>query len=69
MDVKVKMPGMIISYEVQTGDVVKKGDTLAFMEAMKMKHCIVAPADGRVFAITAPLKTRISAGTIIMNIE
>lgn len=69
MDIKVKMPGIIMSYEVQTGDVVKKGDTLAFMEAMKMKHRIVSPADGYVSALTAPLKTRISAGTVIIKMQ
>ena len=42
------MPGKVVSFAVQAGDVVKKGQALAVMEAMKMEHTIAAPADGTV---------------------
>ncbi|MBA4263392.1 MAG: 3-methylcrotonyl-CoA carboxylase, partial [Comamonadaceae bacterium] len=42
------MPGKVVSFSVQAGDVVKKGQPLAVMEAMKMEHTIAAPADGTV---------------------
>jgi 3-methylcrotonyl-CoA carboxylase alpha subunit len=42
------MPGKIISFLVQAGDKVAKGQALAVMEAMKMEHTIAAPADGEV---------------------
>src|SRR5690606_11805826 len=32
------MPGKIIAVSVQAGDLVKSGDTLLVMEAMKMEH-------------------------------
>ena len=40
------MPGKVVSFAVQAGDVVKKGQTLAVMDAMKMEHTIAAPIDG-----------------------
>ncbi|MDD5030724.1 MAG: acetyl/propionyl/methylcrotonyl-CoA carboxylase subunit alpha [Rhodoferax sp.] len=40
------MPGKVVSFAVQAGDVVTKGQALAVMEAMKMEHTIAAPADG-----------------------
>ncbi|WP_347484411.1 acetyl/propionyl/methylcrotonyl-CoA carboxylase subunit alpha [Vandammella animalimorsus] len=40
------MPGKVVSFAVQPGDKVKKGQPLAVMEAMKMEHTIVAPRDG-----------------------
>ncbi len=40
------MPGKMVSFSVKAGDLVKKGQTLAVMEAMKMEHTIAAPADG-----------------------
>ena len=40
------MPGKLLSFSVQVGDGVTKGQTLAVLEAMKMEHSIVAPADG-----------------------
>ena len=42
------MPGKVLSFAVKNGDVVKKGQALAVMEAMKMEHTIAAPADGTV---------------------
>jgi 3-methylcrotonyl-CoA carboxylase alpha subunit len=42
------MPGKVVSFSVKAGDVVKKGQPLAVMEAMKMEHTIAAPADGMV---------------------
>jgi len=40
------MPGKVVSFAVQAGDAVKKGQPLAVLDAMKMEHTIAAPADG-----------------------
>jgi len=40
------MPGKVVSFSVQAGDTVKKGQPLAVMDAMKMEHTIAAPMDG-----------------------
>ena len=45
------MPGSVVSFAVKAGDVVKKGQPLAVIEAMKMEHTIVAPADGLVLEL------------------
>lgn len=45
---KAPMHGSVVDLLVGVGDMVKKGDTLVIMEAMKMEHTIVAPADGAV---------------------
>ena len=42
------MPGKVVSFAVKAGDVVKRGQALAVMDAMKMEHTIAAPADGTV---------------------
>ncbi|WP_426114025.1 acetyl/propionyl/methylcrotonyl-CoA carboxylase subunit alpha [Massilia sp. PWRC2] len=42
------MPGKVVAVLAQAGQVVKKGDALVIMEAMKMEHTIAAPADGTV---------------------
>ena len=42
------MPGKLLSFAVKAGDTVRQGQALAVMEAMKMEHQIVAPADGSV---------------------
>ena len=40
------MPGKVVSFAVKVGDVVKIGQALAVLDAMKMEHTIAAPADG-----------------------
>ena len=40
------MPGRILAVMVGAGDAVKRGAPLVVMEAMKMEHTVVAPADG-----------------------
>ena len=40
------MPGRVSVVNVSAGDRVRRGDTLLILEAMKMEHSIVAPADG-----------------------
>ena len=45
------MPGKISVVSVTVGARVKRGDTLMLIEAMKMEHAILAPADGVVAAI------------------
>ncbi|MBN2491260.1 MAG: pyruvate carboxylase subunit B [Planctomycetes bacterium] len=44
--VTVPMPGTVIRFNVEVGDTVREGDTVALLEAMKMENAIVAPADG-----------------------
>ncbi|MGD9551060.1 MAG: biotin/lipoyl-containing protein, partial [Burkholderiaceae bacterium] len=40
------MPGKVVSFAVQPGERVRKGQPLAVLEAMKMEHTIAAPTDG-----------------------
>jgi 3-methylcrotonyl-CoA carboxylase alpha subunit len=42
------MPGKLLSFAVKAGDVVRQGQALAVMDAMKMEHTISAPANGTV---------------------
>ncbi len=43
-----QMPGLVRAVTVAEGDQVKKGQTLAVIEAMKMENKLVAPFDGLV---------------------
>jgi len=46
--VKAPMPGLLLKVLVKPGDVVKAGQTVLVMEAMKMQNSICAPTDGTV---------------------
>ncbi len=42
------MPGRVTRLLIEPGSLVRRGQPLLTIEAMKMEHTILAPADGRV---------------------
>jgi biotin carboxyl carrier protein len=51
INVVAPMPGKVLDIVAKVGDVVKHGDTLCNLEAMKMKSPIRSTADGKVVQI------------------
>jgi len=51
VEIKAPMPGLVVRLPVQKGDAIKKGQSLAVIEAMKMENDIKSPADGVVSTI------------------
>ena len=62
------MPGKVLSFAVKAGDVIKKGQALAVMEAMKMEHTIAAPADGTVAELLYAPGDQVSEGAELLRI-
>ena len=62
------MPGKILSFSVKAGDLVKKGQPLAVMEAMKMEHTIAAPADGVVEELLYAPGDQVTEGSELLKI-
>jgi len=58
-DIKAPMPGRVISLGVEAGSLVKEGDTLLVLEAMKMENIIKSPREGLIESI------EIDAGQIV----
>jgi biotin carboxyl carrier protein len=50
-DIKAPMPGLVLKVLVKDGDIIKKGDNLLVLEAMKMENSIKAPADATIKAV------------------
>ena len=69
MDVKAKMPSVVISVAVSVGDEVSKGDALGEVEAMKMKNKILSPVDGKVTAIKIAEGDRVKPGGVMFTVE
>ena len=61
--------GMVREVSVAVGDVVRAGDRVAVIEAMKMETELVARAGGRVGAVLAVTGGQIGAGDIVVRIE
>ncbi|TCC40386.1 acetyl/propionyl/methylcrotonyl-CoA carboxylase subunit alpha [Kribbella speibonae] len=59
------MPGTVIRVGVAVGDVVKQGQPLLWLEAMKMEHTIAAPADGVVGELTVEAGQQVEVGAVL----
>ena len=68
-NVTAPMPGAITAVVVAEGDLVKAGQTLMVLEAMKMEHSIVAPGDGKVATINVAAGERVDEGTELLALE
>ena len=62
------LPGMVMSLKTTSGAVVKKGQIVLILEAMKMENEIAANADGIItFAVTKG--TNVNTGDILAHIK
>jgi geranyl-CoA carboxylase alpha subunit len=64
--IKAPMNGRVVALEVAAGDVVKAGQTLLVLEAMKMEHRIAAPADGVVAELLVELGAQVGPGQVLL---
>ncbi len=62
------LPGVIIAVKVNVGDVVKAGQEVAVLEAMKMENSIEATHDGTVTAINVAKGDSVLEGAPIVTI-
>lgn len=66
--VEAPMPGIIVNIMVKNGDVVKKGQVLAILEAMKMENEIVAPIDGTIASVDVEKGQNVNLGDNLVQI-
>jgi len=63
------MPGMLIKYEKQVGEKIKRGETLLVLEAMKMYNNIPSPVDGTVSATPLSSGANVSKGDTLAIVK
>jgi len=67
--VKINMPGIILKFFVEVGQIIKKGDPIILLESMKMETTIPSPKSGTIDAINTEVGMNITNQTIIMSIK
>jgi len=67
--VRSPMPGKIVSVQVQAGEIVRKGQALVIVEAMKMEHTLTAPFDGLLAALSVKTGDQVSEGAVLARLE
>ena len=65
-DIKAPMPGLILDLKVAPGDLVKKGDVVLILEAMKMENSIKSPGDGIVKDVKVVLKQSVEKNQVLI---
>lgn len=66
--VKAPLPGTITSVNVKVGDVVKDGDTVVVLEAMKMQNNIETEFSGTVTSILVNQGDSVLEGAVLLTI-
>lgn len=61
-DLSSPISGRVVRIKVKNGDIVKKGDVLMVIEAMKMEYLIRAPYGGKVKKVNFKEKDQIEIG-------
>jgi len=61
------MPGQVVKVLVAEGDVVKRGQPLVIIEAMKMEMRIAAPADGQVATLLVTVGQIVERGQRLLE--
>ena len=67
--VKAPMPGLVLKVLVTEGQIIKKGDPVLILEAMKMENVFKAQADATVKVIKVSQGQAVEKGTILIELE
>jgi biotin carboxyl carrier protein len=68
-ELEAPMPGRVTRVAVAVGDLVKRGQELIVVEAMKMENALVAPADGVVKSLSVRVGDMVAPGPALLVIE
>lgn len=68
-ELKAPMPGLVIDIRVLPGDIVKKGDAVLVLEAMKMENVLKAAGDGVVISIAVQKGVSVEKNHVLIVFE
>lgn len=63
------MPGTILDVKVSVGQVIKKGDIICVLEAMKMENDIPSSQDGVVASVNVQKGSNVNANDVIITLN
>lgn len=67
-DIKAPMPGLVLDVMVTEGQMLKKGDSVLILEAMKMENVLKAPSDGQIKKITVIKGEKVEKNKVLVHL-
>ena len=68
-EIGASIPGTILKVMIKNGDVVKQGQSLIVIEAMKMETNVVSLRDGVVASVLVKEKDQVKSGQLLLKLE
>ncbi|MGB0807192.1 MAG: acetyl-CoA carboxylase biotin carboxyl carrier protein subunit [Salibacteraceae bacterium] len=68
-EIKSPMPGLVLDILVKPGDVIKKGEQVLVLEAMKMENIIKSQADVVVKSVEIETGVAVEKGQVLVKFE
>lgn len=66
-EIKAPMPGLVLDVRVNEGDMIKKGDPVLVLEAMKMENIIKSPIDGTIKKINVKKGLAVEKNQVLVH--
>lgn len=67
--INAPMPGIIIGLLVKEGDIIKEGDTLLILEAMKMENAIISEKDATIKTVSIQIGDSVEKGKLLIELD
>jgi len=67
--IKTPMPGVVVKVNFKQGDLVKKGDVVLILEAMKMENMVKSPKDGVVAEVLVKEDEFVEGNSTLVRFE
>ncbi len=68
-EIRIPMPGKVVTVLVNEGDTVAKGQGLVIVEAMKMENEVRAPGPGKVADLRVKAGESVESGQVLVIVE
>lgn len=68
-EIKAPMPGLVLDVRVEEGSVIKKGDVVLVLEAMKMENILKSPSDGVIKKINVKKGMAVEKNQVMISFE
>jgi propionyl-CoA carboxylase alpha chain len=63
------MPGSVVRLGASPGDLVRRGQPILWLEAMKMEHVVAAPADGVLTELNVTTGQQVTVGAVLAVVD